>query len=401
MTSTSGPPRHVDLHQAVIERRRAVGCAQLPRRPPGFPHESTANQFFSESQFESYRVLGEHIARDVFGDAVRDAGPDPSPAMLFSTLRRRWVQAPPNLDKDFLESMKPFVKIHEALRTDPKLEGLSHELYPGARRSDGTVAAPAPSTIAPTFMPSSRCSRPWRSLDRGEPRCLLGSPAQPRLDECLPPLDQLGHLPAHWPAVRGEFSEGFVRFCETELNLTVQEPKFAWLEARAARIRRPNDPALGVPRRLAGARQRVLARMASHCAPRDQRGPFGSVNMFEHAYITLRTRGMADGRSDPARRDSHDGRPTSEPCHYGVILAWGSSDDVVELVVWLRSLPNAWARRSNRENDSMRSRKSSKRLNPAATPSAPVTRAMTEEGQATVAENALDRFLPEPGLPPR
>lgn len=29
---------------------------------PGFPHETTADQWFSESQFESYRRLGEHIA---------------------------------------------------------------------------------------------------------------------------------------------------------------------------------------------------------------------------------------------------------------------------------------------------------------------------------------------------
>jgi len=32
-----------------------------------FPHESTADQFFSESQFESYRALGEHV-----GNAVRE-----------------------------------------------------------------------------------------------------------------------------------------------------------------------------------------------------------------------------------------------------------------------------------------------------------------------------------------
>ena len=32
-----------------------------------FPHETTADQFFSESQFESYRALGYHIASQVFG----------------------------------------------------------------------------------------------------------------------------------------------------------------------------------------------------------------------------------------------------------------------------------------------------------------------------------------------
>ena len=34
---------------------------------PGFPHESTNDQWFSESQFESYRVLGSHIIEQLCG----------------------------------------------------------------------------------------------------------------------------------------------------------------------------------------------------------------------------------------------------------------------------------------------------------------------------------------------
>jgi len=33
---------------------------------PEFPHETTLDQFFSESQFEAYRALGEHVGREVF-----------------------------------------------------------------------------------------------------------------------------------------------------------------------------------------------------------------------------------------------------------------------------------------------------------------------------------------------
>jgi hypothetical protein len=33
---------------------------QYFKRSETFPHESTADQFFSESQFESYRMLGAH-----------------------------------------------------------------------------------------------------------------------------------------------------------------------------------------------------------------------------------------------------------------------------------------------------------------------------------------------------
>jgi hypothetical protein len=37
---------------------------------PTFPHESTADQFFSEAQFEAYRALGMHIAEE---PALREA----------------------------------------------------------------------------------------------------------------------------------------------------------------------------------------------------------------------------------------------------------------------------------------------------------------------------------------
>lgn len=36
-------------------------------RHPDFPQESTADQFFDEAQWESYRKLGEHIASEIFG----------------------------------------------------------------------------------------------------------------------------------------------------------------------------------------------------------------------------------------------------------------------------------------------------------------------------------------------
>jgi hypothetical protein len=40
---------------------------------PGFPHESTADQWFDESQFESYRKLGHYIGKAVFEAALIEA----------------------------------------------------------------------------------------------------------------------------------------------------------------------------------------------------------------------------------------------------------------------------------------------------------------------------------------
>ncbi len=61
------------------------------RRVPEFPHQSTADQWFSESQFESYRKLGMHAAQETFcrfeaeeGSRSGDIG------ALFERLYRYW-----------------------------------------------------------------------------------------------------------------------------------------------------------------------------------------------------------------------------------------------------------------------------------------------------------------------
>jgi hypothetical protein len=38
------------------------------RKNPTFPHQTTADQFFDETQFECYRALGEHIALGAVDD---------------------------------------------------------------------------------------------------------------------------------------------------------------------------------------------------------------------------------------------------------------------------------------------------------------------------------------------
>lgn len=40
---------------------------------PQFPHQTTADQFFSERQFEAYRALGEHVTGNLFSSPLVDA----------------------------------------------------------------------------------------------------------------------------------------------------------------------------------------------------------------------------------------------------------------------------------------------------------------------------------------
>ena len=64
---------------------------------PVFPHESTADQFFTESQFESYRRLGQHIVESAFGNvklpanALKGILNDPDGLeRLFNCLYQQW-----------------------------------------------------------------------------------------------------------------------------------------------------------------------------------------------------------------------------------------------------------------------------------------------------------------------
>lgn len=125
---------------------------------PSFPHQTTVDQFFSESQFESYRALGMHLAQRVFGEiedqpkpgdgqperkpAVEDQSkpgdgqPEQKPAFvdayierMIEKLRERWYPPPPDVSEVFLQATAQFIDIHEMLRDDPHLRRLSADIY--------------------------------------------------------------------------------------------------------------------------------------------------------------------------------------------------------------------------------------------------------------------------------
>jgi hypothetical protein len=58
--------------------------AEYRARKPAFPHESTADQFFDEGQFEAYRALGQHIAESALAHA-------PGVEKLSYDKLKRWI----------------------------------------------------------------------------------------------------------------------------------------------------------------------------------------------------------------------------------------------------------------------------------------------------------------------
>jgi hypothetical protein len=53
------------LKPALCDDDEPIDIFNYAERNPGFPHESTNDQWFSESQFESYRMLGSHIIQQI------------------------------------------------------------------------------------------------------------------------------------------------------------------------------------------------------------------------------------------------------------------------------------------------------------------------------------------------
>jgi hypothetical protein len=69
----------------------SAGVRAYAMANPEFPHQATLNQWFTESQFESYRVLGFEIADGILNEAVKDSdyARDPSLKTIFEVLKKK------------------------------------------------------------------------------------------------------------------------------------------------------------------------------------------------------------------------------------------------------------------------------------------------------------------------
>lgn len=61
-----GPPSYLVLLKSSLTGDESIDVAEFAADHPDFPQDSTGNQFFDESQWESYRRLGYEIASQVF-----------------------------------------------------------------------------------------------------------------------------------------------------------------------------------------------------------------------------------------------------------------------------------------------------------------------------------------------
>ena len=130
---------------------------------PEFPHQSTGDQWFDESQFESYRALGFHVATEVLS-SLEDlrSGEPVQPEKLFVQLRQQWYPPSEAVAGAFTKHSRALVAINNELQTNTKLAFLTRELYPEWRQ----LYPEAPADAANGGKPLSPAStRRWLSED--------------------------------------------------------------------------------------------------------------------------------------------------------------------------------------------------------------------------------------------
>jgi hypothetical protein len=68
-----GRPNWLVYMKNTLTGNEPAPVLNYKRSSVAFPHESTADQFFDDAQFESYRALGDHIAEETFGRWILDS----------------------------------------------------------------------------------------------------------------------------------------------------------------------------------------------------------------------------------------------------------------------------------------------------------------------------------------
>ncbi len=96
-----------------------------------FPHQSTSDQWFDESQFESYRALGQHIAESVFKPLeepeVISGWPN---ELLFVELSKHWYPPSEAVAAAFTKHSSSLANLYGQIRQQEDLKFLDAQLVP-------------------------------------------------------------------------------------------------------------------------------------------------------------------------------------------------------------------------------------------------------------------------------
>jgi len=258
--------------KASLTGGEAVDVLNYAAGDASFPHQSTADQWFGESQFESYRRLGYHCARTVFEQAAARLAESDSLEGVFTDLRERWYPPLPFGEGSLSRHASRLDALTERLRTNPHLAFLDEQIVPAW---GGLMSGAVPPTAV-----GARAAAPWLPPDAEARRAgfyfcssLLQLMESVYLDNGLEihfdhPDNRgwvnlfrhwswCGMVRVTWALTAATFGARFQSFCRDRLRLTVGE-----VEAVAARVEDLNFVEQELARQMAGRLQALHLRVA-------------------------------------------------------------------------------------------------------------------------------------------
>jgi hypothetical protein len=107
-----------------------------------FPHQSTSDQWFDESQFESYRKLGYHAGRKALEVVDEHQPMQNGVENFFVALRQSWYPASSAVAASFTKHAATLDQLMERLRKEDRLGFLDAQLCPEWKQLNADVTSP-------------------------------------------------------------------------------------------------------------------------------------------------------------------------------------------------------------------------------------------------------------------
>ena len=124
ITYSNGSQGYLIYLKSSVTGDEDVGVEQYRAGHPDFPHETTADQFFSEDQFEAYRRLGHHMAEMTFRGVQWKTG---RPVLMASDLEVLWTPIRSG-NQSFVQHSVELNRLWERFREEQDLTDLLAEL---------------------------------------------------------------------------------------------------------------------------------------------------------------------------------------------------------------------------------------------------------------------------------
>jgi len=149
-----GKPGLLIYMKSSMTGDESLAVRQFRGESPAFPHESTGDQFFSESQFESYRELGRHIAREAF-EPVPDLKRQSKELFQewLDRLEKYWSPPPRISSASFVNHSVQLTAIWRETQNDPALAEFDNVIMPEwSALHDACKGLPVPEKSQPALL---------------------------------------------------------------------------------------------------------------------------------------------------------------------------------------------------------------------------------------------------------